>query len=97
PATRAGRKEVGIWQNHGSGSDDNAVSCALSHGPLSHETPPAGHGGRHWPKSENQPRAKLIAAKRLAIKGFLRRLSLPASTLTSFDAARWLLPCRGHV
>src|SRR5207248_2224971 len=64
---------------------------------LSHETPPAGRGGRHWPKSENQPHAKLIAAKRLAINGFLRRLSLPASTLTSFDAARWLLPCRGHV
>ena len=35
----------------------------------------------------SEPRAKLIAAKRLAIKGFLRRLSLPASTLTSLDVA----------
>jgi hypothetical protein len=32
----------------------------------------------------------------LAINGSLRGLSLPASTLRSFGAPRWLLPCRGH-
>jgi hypothetical protein len=30
------------------------------------------------------------------INGFLRGLSLHASTLRSFGAARGLLPCRGH-
>src|SRR5436190_13650553 len=63
---------------------------------MSHETPPCGSRRTALAESENQPCAKLIAAKRLAIKGFLRRLSLPASTLTSLDVAWWLLPCRGQ-
>jgi hypothetical protein len=54
------------------------------------------HDGRGVVLSENQPLQSELLQTQLAISAFLRGLSLLASTLRSFGAARWLQPCRGH-